>query len=757
MDYRFDGSPLTETTVNSASDAAVPLAGGRHLRRAYDSSGRLWTMEAAWGEILPEAASTAGSSTPSPRVVFSYGAADRLAAIQSGGFTGAVTRTAAQESFSVTPNTGLYYPPSVYSTVYRDAQGRPSSHAAGGTTNYSGYPYPFSISTTQFGWNGDRLVSRTEAPDARWNYTYDSKGQVRDAWKTVQSGGTTVTLNGTQSRYSYDDMGNRTSLGEGPGFARMTTWTPNGLNQYEDVDRPGTFDVTGRRSSGTADIAVNGQAVGTGTSSYQPTSSGLYYHMEATNSPTPQTADDTMEPVSVTQTLTPGATPTVISQPGALQWVGLSGELTAEQRPSYDADGNLRFDGRWTMTWDGENRLVKLERPAWTQPTGGFMAPANALGIPPNELPAATIEFKYDGLSRLIERRVTRGVDPPDVEGYQWDGWKLIMIAKLNTDGTFHSRKWSCVWRPDVGSSLYARSDWMRAGGVGGVAWLQTGTVQNYSYGTGSSEAHVPLADHMGNVRHYYQFRASGKTVTGQLVASYEYDAFGREVRAWGLNTPATNQSPGLPANRPWADLLPFHYSSKLRDVDSGFNYYGYRFYDPGAGRWLNRDPIGEEGGVNLYGMVGNDPVNAFDVLGQQGLVPDTAKLIIAGDVATLEAIGASEAAIAQATANAARIAAAEAAKLAARKLAQKAGGEVAKTISKEQKRLLTRFFGDGSIQGIKDACASLCKDTIPAGLTKETLLSAKLIAENAIKNGLSIGAQEERLKLIECALRLLK
>jgi uncharacterized protein RhaS with RHS repeats len=50
--------------------------------------------------------------------------------------------------------------------------------------------------------------------------------------------------------------------------------------------------------------------------------------------------------------------------------------------------------------------------------------------------------------------------------------------------------------------------------------------------------------------------------------------------------------------------------------VDSGFNYYGYRFYDPGAGRWLNRDPIGEEGGVNLYGMVGNDGVGRVDVLG---------------------------------------------------------------------------------------------------------------------------------------------
>ncbi len=244
------------------------------------------------------------------------------------------------------------------------------------------------------------------------------------------------------------------------------------------------------------------------------------------------------------------------------------------------------------------------------------MAPANPQGIPPNELSAMTIEFKYDGLSRLVERKVTRGIDPPEVEGYQWDGWKLIMIAKLNTNGTFHSRKWSCVWRPDVGSSLYARSDWMRAGGVGGVAWMQTGAVQSYSYGTGSAEVHVPLADHMGNVRHYYQFKSTKGNVTGQLVASYEYDAFGREVRAWGLNTPTENQPPGLPASRPWADLLPFHYSSKLRDADSGFNYYGYRFYDPGAGRWLNRDPIEEKGGVNLYGMVGNDAVGRVDLLG---------------------------------------------------------------------------------------------------------------------------------------------
>lgn len=36
----------------------------------------------------------------------------------------------------------------------------------------------------------------------------------------------------------------------------------------------------------------------------------------------------------------------------------------------------------------------------------------------------------------------------------------------------------------------------------------------------------------------------------------------------------------------------------------------------PELGRWLSRDPIGEEGGLNLYGFVGNDGVNKWDMLG---------------------------------------------------------------------------------------------------------------------------------------------
>jgi uncharacterized protein (DUF2235 family) len=51
-------------------------------------------------------------------------------------------------------------------------------------------------------------------------------------------------------------------------------------------------------------------------------------------------------------------------------------------------------------------------------------------------------------------------------------------------------------------------------------------------------------------------------------------------------------------------------------DQETGLSYYGYRYYSPTMGRWLSRDPLGEAGGVNLVGFVGNSPENATDPLG---------------------------------------------------------------------------------------------------------------------------------------------
>ena len=44
---------------------------------------------------------------------------------------------------------------------------------------------------------------------------------------------------------------------------------------------------------------------------------------------------------------------------------------------------------------------------------------------------------------------------------------------------------------------------------------------------------------------------------------------------------------------------------------------YQRRFYRPDLGRWLNRDPIEEEGGENLYAFCDNNPVLYIDILGE--------------------------------------------------------------------------------------------------------------------------------------------
>ncbi|CAN7340557.1 hypothetical protein LJR230_001803 [Trinickia sp. LjRoot230] len=67
------------------------------------------------------------------------------------------------------------------------------------------------------------------------------------------------------------------------------------------------------------------------------------------------------------------------------------------------------------------------------------------------------------------------------------------------------------------------------------------------------------------------------------------------------------------------ADTKFVRYSGKERDA-TGLYYYGYRYYQPWAGRWLNTDPAGTVDGLNLYRMVRNNPVTLAD---NDGLVAD--------------------------------------------------------------------------------------------------------------------------------------
>ena len=89
-------------------------------------------------------------------------------------------------------------------------------------------------------------------------------------------------------------------------------------------------------------------------------------------------------------------------------------------------------------------------------------------------------------------------------------------------------------------------------------------------------------------------------TASGQAAATYDYGPFGELLRHSGK----------------YAMLNPFRFSTKYTDDETSLLDYGLRYYDPATGRWRNRDPIGETGGVNLYGFIGNNGVNSIDFLG---------------------------------------------------------------------------------------------------------------------------------------------
>lgn len=104
-----------------------------------------------------------------------------------------------------------------------------------------------------------------------------------------------------------------------------------------------------------------------------------------------------------------------------------------------------------------------------------------------------------------------------------------------------------------------------------------------------------PLYDGNGNVTEYLD-------ETGTLKGHFEYDSFGVCTAMSGA-----------------AGELSFRFATQYEDSETGLLYYGYRYLDPVAGRWLSRDPIGERGGINLYAFVWNDGVNYIDVNGMSG------------------------------------------------------------------------------------------------------------------------------------------
>jgi RHS repeat-associated core domain len=133
----------------------------------------------------------------------------------------------------------------------------------------------------------------------------------------------------------------------------------------------------------------------------------------------------------------------------------------------------------------------------------------------------------------------------------------------------------------EVSSTTYAYDS--EARGVGGLLATRM-----------NGQWYFPLYDNNGNIIAYLD-------ANGAVEAEYCYDAFGKVLSYSGMEPQKFRHT----------------FSAKWYDWHTTFYDYGRRFYNPRLmRRWLNRDPIEEDGGLNLYSFCENNAVNGFDVLG---------------------------------------------------------------------------------------------------------------------------------------------
>jgi len=386
-----------------------------------------------------------------------------------------------------------------------------------------------------------------------WQYTYDSLGQVENA---VYKDASDTVFPGRSFGFIFDDIGNRTRTNTN---ARIANYPLNNLNQYERRQIPRALDVSGSAHSDST-VTVNGAATNR---------KGEYFYRKLDLSAGGNGAQQV--DILATATLPDGGDRDAprIAEVETSEYLPPSPEVFA-----HDADGNLTQDGKWSYTWNAKNRLVEMETRPFAYNAGASRQ---------------KLEFAYDSQGRRFSKKVYDW-DPVSRTylltasfQYLYDGWNLIFVPSLrqssilNPESQIQTTK-SFVWGLDLSGSQQG------AGGVGGL--LMVTNAEDLTY--------YPTFDGNGNVMGYYAAN------TGASVVEFEYGPFGELIRSTGKKK----------------DDFSFRFSTKYEDAETRLLYYGYRYYNAETVRWLNRDPIEEDGGLNLYVFVDNDSLNYIDDLG---------------------------------------------------------------------------------------------------------------------------------------------
>jgi RHS repeat-associated protein len=177
--------------------------------------------------------------------------------------------------------------------------------------------------------------------------------------------------------------------------------------------------------------------------------------------------------------------------------------------------------------------------------------------------------YRYDALDRLIEAKTPKGKYK-----YTYDSLGRRTSKRHGKTATYF------LWqdKKEIGS--------VSADGV--IQELQVLNPSNLAVAYElQGTLYVPISDVFGHVRAVLDS-------SGNCVATYRYSAFGEEQLSGSV-------------------LSPWRYAGKRVDAETGFIFFGKRFYDPKTLCWLTPDPIGDGDGPNYYAYVHNNPLFYID------------------------------------------------------------------------------------------------------------------------------------------------
>ncbi len=210
-----------------------------------------------------------------------------------------------------------------------------------------------------------------------------------------------------------------------------------------------------------------------------------------------------------------------------------------------------------------------------------------------DEVNGARTTFAYNSLNELT----TVSTGQVQRASYEWDGEKrLVAIEEGERRSEFaydYQGRWvRLVEKTNGVTESEKRFVWCGTG----LCEERTGTdqvqVRFFSQGEeGGTELRYHSHDHLGSVW-------ETTTASGALLHRMRYGPWGQHTLA-DANSASRRGFTGLYRHEP-----------------SGLNLAVFRQYEATTGRWLSRDPLGEQASVNLYAYVGNNPTGFIDPLG---------------------------------------------------------------------------------------------------------------------------------------------